>query len=471
MFKEILEDNSYVKNSKGGLYYKTTYNSNLDLFTLATRDTNERSLIKLFSNAINEDKLIATAILLYNLDIRGGKGERKVFKTLFHQLCLKDKDLALKVLYLIPDLGRYDYILETENTPLWKNTVDIIKSQLEKDLESDNPSLLAKWLPSVRTHNVNNKLAIKLARELNISIKDYRKTLTLLRNKINIVEHNITNKTYSEIKYENVPSIAMNKYFNLFTRNDNERFSSYINDVKSGTKKINASVIEPYQIIKGCLNDGNDVLDELWKNQTDVLEGNDTNALVIADTSGSMWCYNMLPITTALGLAIYIAERNKGIFHNTFINFSENPSFQKLKGDTLSEKLKSIDYSNWGASTNIDKALNLILKASMKSEETECPSHLIIISDMEFDVSIDNIPNFKYWKKKYSENNLKMPKVVFWCVSPNQAGIPITKNEDGAIIISGFSAKIFKNILNIEKYSPVDAMLEILDKYIKLIKE
>ena len=196
-----------------------------------------------------------------------------------------------------------------------------------------------------------------------------------------------------------------------------------------------------------------------------MLDGNNTNALVIADTSGSMWSYDKLPITSALGLAIYIAERNKGIFHNTFINFSDNPTFQKLEGETLTEKLNSIDYSNWGMSTSIDKALEMILNASIKSPKDECPSHLIIISDMEFDCSISKKPNFKHWKEEYEKQGLAMPKVVFWCASPTQSGIPITKNDENVCIISGFSPQIFKGILNIENYSPIAVMLEVLEKY------
>ena len=467
MFKEMLESSSVVNNSKGGLYYSTSYSHNLDLFALATRYKEENELISLFDKAYNEDKLVATSILLHNLDIRGGKGERRVFKVLFHHLCQIDNTLAKKVLYAIPELGRFDYILETEKTSLWSDTINIIKSQLESDLKSDTPSLLAKWLPSARTHNVNNKLALKIAKDLGITIKDYRKTLSLLRGKVQIVEHNITNKDYDSINYENVPSIAMSRYHHLFDNYDSERFNKYLSEVKSGDKKINASVLAPYQIIKEALriNSNADLINELWKNQSDVLEGNNTNALVIADTSGSMWSYDMLPITSALGLAIYIAERNKGIFHNTFINFSDNPTFQKLEGETLTEKLNTIDYYNWGGTTNIDKALEMILNASIKSPKDECPSHLIIISDMEFDRSISKKPNFKHWKEEYEKHGLEMPKVVFWCASPNQCGIPITKNDENVCIVSGFSPQIFKGILNIENYSPVEVMLEILEKY------
>jgi len=467
MFKEVLETESVVENTKGGLYYSTTYNKNLDLFTLATRYKSSYELIALFDKAYKENREVAILNLLHILDIRGGKGERRVFKIIFKHLCTIDEEMAKVVLNTIPELGRYDYILETDGTSLWPMTISLIKNQLKQDLNSDNPSLLAKWLPSVRTHNVDNPFAYKIAIDLGISIKEYRKSLTTLRNKLKIVEHNITNKDYKTINYEQVPSQAMLRYYCIFRKNDVARYSDYLKAVKEGKKKINTGVLAPYQIIREIFRNDSDrtTLNELWKNQVDVLEGNDQNVLVVADTSGSMEDYDFLPITTALALAIYVAERNKGIFHNTFINFSSNPSFQYLKGESLSDKLSSIDYSNWSQSTNIDKALEMILKATLKSDKSECPSHLLIISDMEFDRCVDNKPNYLYWKQKYEENGLTMPKVIFWCVSPNQKGIPITRNEENTCIISGFSQNVFKGILNMENFNPCDAMLEILNKY------
>jgi len=472
MFKEALENENLSINTKGGLYYPTTYNSNLDLFVLGTRFKFENELIALFDKAYLEDKILATAILLYNLDIRDGKGERRVFKILFHHLCKLDIEFARKVLYLIPELGRYDYILETKNTNLWNDTIKLIRDTLDEDLKVNNPSLLAKWLPSIRTHNKNNPLAKDIAHSLNMSEKEYRKMLSTLRDKIKVVEKYITNKDYSSIEYESIPSIAMSKYHSLFKRSDSERFNSYLDSLKNGERKVNASVLEPYQILKQALGNtkDNSLLDELWRAQKDVLANNNKNALVIADTSGSMFSYDRLPICTVLSLAIYIAERNKGIFHNTFINFSTNPSFQELKGDTLSEKIKSINFNNWDGTTNIDKALEMILNATIKSNKDECPSHLIIISDMEFDKSISKKTNYNHWKELYQMNNITMPTIVFWCVSPNQLGIPINKNDNNVCVISGFSKELFKGILDLENYSPVNVMLEMIDKYKAYLK-
>lgn len=470
-FINNLECLNYKVNTKGGLYYSSTYDHNLDFFAMASRYMSNESLHKLFINAYTEASFKATAILLFMLDIREGRGERRIFNLLFKDLCYLNYHLALKVLYLIPSLGRYDYLLSSYNTPLWKDTVLLIKNELLKDKQSTNPNLLSKWLPSVRTHNKNNALAITLAKDLGLSVKDYRHLLSTLRSKLSIVEANITKHEYEKIDYSFVPSQAMKCYNHLFSKYDGDRFNNYILDLKKNKTKVNSKVLAPYEIIKEYFKGTTkkDLLDSMWQGMNDFLDGNKSNALVLADTSGSMTSYNYLPMASALGLAIYIAERNKGVFHDCFINFSSHPSLQKLTGKSLSEKLRSINYDNWESITNIDEALKLILNATLKSDPKDAPTHLIIISDMEFDCTVEDKPNYEYWKEQYSKYNLTIPKVIFWCVSGNMRGVPITKHNNGTTIISGFSPAVFKGILDIENYSPVNAMNKIIEKYENLL--
>ena len=341
MFIEELQRGSVVENTKGGLYYSTTFNSNLEFYVMANRYQDETKLQALFSKAYDEDKVLCAANILYNLDIRGGKGERKVFKSLFKYLIDKNLTLANKVLNLIPKYGRYDYVLEALNTPLEENAIFLIKNQLNNDINTNTPSLLGKWMPSLRNHNKNNKTAYYLCKKLGFMPKEYRLLLKSLRDKINIVEHSLTNKAYANINYNNVPSKAMLKYRTAFNRNDNERYQEYLSSVKKGEAKLNANLF-PYEIIREALKHNNsnaEAIDLMWKNQKDVLKGNTSNVLVVADTSGSMFTSSRLPIASALSLAIYLAERNEGAFKNMFLNFSDNPTLQMLKGETIQEKL------------------------------------------------------------------------------------------------------------------------------------
>ena len=78
-----IKKNSIITNTKGSKYYTTTYNSNLDVFTMISRYNSSDEIIKLFKNALFENEDLALANLLYILDIRNGKGERRIFKIIF----------------------------------------------------------------------------------------------------------------------------------------------------------------------------------------------------------------------------------------------------------------------------------------------------------------------------------------------------------------------------------------------------
>lgn len=302
-----LKCNSTILNTKRSKYYASTYNSNLDVFTMLTRYASESEIIRLFNNALNENTILALSNLLYILDIRNGKGERRLFKIIFKYLCLDHKGLALQVLPYISKLGRYDYILVGLDTPINNEVISLIKEQLNEDLVSNNPSLLAKWLPSHRTHNMNNKVAKKIMNSLNMTEKEYRKTLSILRSKINIIEKNLTNKEYDNIDFNEIPTKAMLKYINTFMDKMSKEYQKYKEELKNNNAKINTNGLYVYEIIKRILNGKGDseIFDLMWKNQRDVLNGCKTNVLVMADTSGSMTYPNNIPYATSMGLALY----------------------------------------------------------------------------------------------------------------------------------------------------------------------
>ena len=285
-FLDKLKQNSTIENTKGSKYYASTYDANLDIFAGISRYNDTDEIINKFKKALVEDKTLALANLLYILDIREGKGERLLFKTIFRYLCLNEKELALIILpkiselgrwalIILPkisELGRWDYILEGIDTLIDEEVISLIKEQIESDKSSESPSLLAKWLPSHRTHGVKNDVARELIRKLNITEEEYRKTLTALRKKLNLIENNLTKKDYSSIDFEKVPTKAMLKYRESFNRNCNEKYSQYLADVQNGTKKINTSGLFCYEIIRNILLGlpvDVSLFDVMWNNQKD----------------------------------------------------------------------------------------------------------------------------------------------------------------------------------------------------------
>lgn len=351
---------STITNTKGGEYYASTYDANLDLFSGINRYTDTEKAVLQFRLAFSEDKILATANLLYFLDIRKGKGERKIFKTLFSELCNIDTQMATIVLYQIGNLGRWDYVLEALESPIQENVLTLIKSQLAQDENTEHPSLLAKWLPSLRTHNKTNSKAIILANKLNISEKEYRKLLSKIRNKLNLVEHNLTNKDYDNIDFSKVPAKAMLKYRKAFENHCGERYQEYLKSANKGEVKINTNGLFCYEIIEKIRNKSisRELANAMWEQQKDILKGNTDNMLVIADTSSSM-TWEKHVYETSIGLALYIAERNHGFFKNYFMRFDTNPALEKVSGLDITDKVRAIrDY--YGC-TNIDKVFKLIL--------------------------------------------------------------------------------------------------------------
>ena len=468
--------NNKINNTKGGLYNKSTLDANLDFFAGVSRYNNETYIQEKFAKAFIEDDMMALANLLYVLDIRGGKGERRIFKKCFSLLAGADKEKALKVLYLIPLLGRYDYILEGLNTLIDEEVVTLIKEQLNKDLNTDNPSLLAKWLPTLRTHNKNNYLAKQLVKKLDLSEKEYRKVLSELRSKINIVEKNITNQTFDNIDFNAVPCKAMLKYNRFFENNLSEKYNEYLDSLKKGEAKVNTNGLFCYEIVKKVYANNyrhDELLNQMWENQKDVLKDINTNVLVVADTSGSMCCFNDLPLANSVGLAMYTAQHNTGIFKDTFITFSTNPTIQHIVGEDISTRLRGIKTIN--ANTDIDKVFKLILSKFVNKnvKKEDMPSHILIISDMEFDQGVYSEcgTNFDGWKKAFKEKGFELPKIIFWNVAAQTYGYPVTKQENDVVMVSGFSTNVLENIFTLEKYNPVDCMVSTLDKYVKMLIE
>ena len=209
----------------------------------------------------------------------------------------------------------------------------------------------------------------------------------------------------------------------------------------------------------------------MWNNQKDVLKGCNTNVLVMADTSGSMTWYGGIPYATSLGMALYTAERNTGIFKNHFITFSDNPYLCEVKGKTITQKVSNIPC--YVANTRIDKAFKLILDTAKenKLKQDELPSHLLIISDMEFDRGVYSKTgtNLDGWKKAFKDEEYKLPIIIFWNVAGSTNGVPVTKFDQDVAMISGFSTNILDNILTLDKYFPVDIMLDKLSIYLEML--
>jgi hypothetical protein len=446
------------------LTFKSSQSKVLDLFSMggSLRTRTPEEIEKFISQALAEDKLLAIKCLFYLRDIREGQGERRTFRESLKILSRYYPKETAKVISLIPEYGRFDDLFYLDGLDIGT----YLKSKIEEDLKSENPSLLSKWLPSENAHSKKTKeLARKVRKYLGYSSKKYRKLLAELRTKIKIVESKMSQNKWSQINYEAVPSKATMIYKSAFKKHDEKRYEDYLGSVKKGEKRINTKTLLPYEIVRQAKREENETLNLLWKNLPDYTINNE-KALVVADTSGSMqMSQEGLPMDIAVSLAMYFAERNKGIFQNKFITFSSKPELQEVKGNTLGQKIMNLESAHWEQNTNIQAVFDLILNTAVENKiaKLDMPNAIYIISDMEFDEASrdDKETNFEAIKRKYSNAGYTMPILIFWNVDSRQNNVPVTQNEKGVLLISGSSPTVFKMAL--EKTTPYKFMLKVLN--------
>lgn len=461
----------------GAITYRTSLSNCLDLFATigALRNASEDEIIVRFARAYAEDRDIALKILFFARDIRGGLGERRVFKTILSWLACDNPTAVAKNIELVANYGRFDDLLVLLNTPCEGALLSYIGNTLKADLEAlksgNDVSLLAKWLPSVNASNRETvAMAKAIARKLNLTEKEYRKILSNLRRRINIIENNLREYDYS-FKYENQPSKALLKYRKAFMRNDTVRYVNFLNRASEDSTIMHTGTLTPYDIIAPIVN-GNEIhendrrsLDVTW-NALENYAGSD-NALVVVDGSGSMYwgAHKVLPAAVAQSLGIYFAERNNGAFKNHFITFSSNPQLVEIKGRDIVEKVQYCMGFDECSNTNLAKTFELILNAALKNNlsQKDMPERLYIISDMEFDSMCDcgEVTNFEYAKKLFAENGYKLPKVIFWNVNSRRNQQPVTMNEQGVALVSGCSPVVF-NMLKSNDFNPYTIMMEVV---------
>ena len=483
MLEHLKNEANRTYTENGAVTYATTYSDCLDLFATigALRSSNEQEIISRFVRAFTEDPNLALKTLFFARDVRGGLGERKVFRVCLQWLAHNAPASVKKNIPYVAEFGRWDDLLSLLGTPCEKDAMLLIKKQLEADLESmdmgDDVSLLAKWLPSVNASNAQTvQYAKKIARFLGMTDATYRKTLVKLREHIRIIENSLREKDYS-FDYSKQPSKAMFKYRKAFYRNDGERYGEFLGKVSRGEAQLHTGTLTPYEIIKPFFyehvgDQEASAIDATWNAQEDFTR--DENALVVIDGSGSMYSRtDPMPATVALSLGIYYAERNTGAFHNHFITFSERPQLVEIKGETILEKVRYCHDYNEVANTNIQKVFELILRAAVNNNvpQSEMPSTLYIISDLEFECCARGaeLTNFEYAKKIFAEAGYDLPRVVFWNVQSRNKQQPVTQNEQGVALVSGCSPRIF-SMLKSGILSPLGYMLDILgaERYEKI---
>lgn len=482
--KNLKDATSFTTTENGMLCRDTTGGAVLDLFAVigALRNADENRITRLYDNAVADNKLLATKTVFYGRDVREGLGERNTFRILLNRAATYYPETVRPNIALIGLYGRYDDLYALIGTKVEDEMWAYMKAQFDKDLanmkEKKPVSLLAKWIKTPdASSDKTRKMGILTSQKLGYkNVGLFKKDLKALRRYLDIVEIKISANNFDTIAYDKVPAKAMRMYRKLFNNKDNTRFTAYLDAVEKGDAKINASVVTPGELVGDICKGSDDRTTEAqWKALPNYVD-DDTNVLVVCDTSGSMGSLNgsywddNTPIYNALGLSIYFAERNKGDFANMFITFSSHPKLQTISGPTLKSKIKNFNRNGWESNTDIDAVFRLILDTAVKNHTpaNELPKAICIISDMEFDDCADMRTDFaSYWRGKFASNGYEIPNIVFWNVESRNDTYHVDKNGNNVQIFSGSSTNTFKSVLSCLNCTPYEAMMKVLssDRY------
>ena len=473
-FADVMKNKAEIKYTENGaIAYDRLNGSLVTLFAQigALRPRSEKEIEAKFASAFNEDRLLATKMLFYAGNIRGGLGERRTFRICLHWLAMNHPTIVKKNIQNIALFNRFDSLFALVGTScekeMWSYVQKILVNDLQNMRDGKPCSLLAKWMP---TETASSKKTRTLARKaiyaFKITERQYRQILSSLRKYIKVVERKMSNNEWNDINYPTVPSYAMSRYSQAFLKHDNERYSKYIENLNDGKTKVNASTLYPYDLVRnymGWSSQNNLVAEQQWKALPNYISG-ENNIIVMADVSGSM---SGRPMETSIGLAIYFAERNKGDYQNCYMTFTDRPHFIKINpNDTLREKVAQVKRTDIGYNTNLEAAFNYILSNATYNNVSneDMPKALVVISDMEIDryMSGHGLGFVDTMKNKYAQFGYELPKLIFWNVEARNDTF-LSQSED-VINISGQSASIFKTFIGaLNGKTGWDIMIETLN--------
>jgi len=462
----------------------STLNANVDLFG-SIGAMRGKNVIPAFERAYRENKDTALRVAQWARDIRGGSGERKLFRDILLWLEANDPAILVesKLLDNVANIGRFDDLLIFTRGDVKGKAFGIIWKALE-----NRNGLAAKWMPR------QGPVAAELRNWFGLTPKQWRKLL--VRN-TNVVETAMCNREFNSINFSHVPSVAMSRYMTAFHKRAPEAFTAYKAALKRGDKevKVNASAVFPYDVVRmvggarGSNNhegygstgyyaslrntptyhaNGNEIVAQrMWEALPDYMDG--TAVLPIVDVSGSMASAHVTDKVTALDVAVslglYCSEKSKNpAFKDMVMTFSDKPKLFNLSG-SLTQRLAQMSVMSWGMNTNLHKALQLVLDTGLQGRvpDDQMPKVVVILSDMQFDSCAQYDDSaLQMIRRKYEAAGYSVPQIVFWNLNDHGGNKPVRFNEKGVALVSGFSPAIMKSVLaaDLQQFTPESVMLK-----------
>lgn len=441
------------------------------------------SIEQYFDTAWIVDPLRTLKFVFYLRDCRGGKGEKKLFRALIRHMIARGLSAhVIANLQQIPFFGSWkDIAICFFGSPLEAEAVALFGSQLQADLGTEHPSLCAKYVPSEgssidRAHQTVDKitLALGMTGPLPSRACRFRKQwLRPLRTQLDLVEARMCAKDWPAINYEHVPSIAGAKYKQAFRKHDPDRYGTYLQSVIKGEKKMNTSVLMPYQMVGTYLrtSERDETIEAQWVSFLKDRRSKwppGINVLPLIDVSGSMFHSGTFPQPgeVAISLGMLFASLNTSAqFKQKFITFHESPELLTISPGTLYDQVKYVQSTKWGGSTNFQSAFDLILNTAQlfAVPEAQMPQILLVLSDMQFN-SADNVTNWEAVETKYAAAGYRRPTIIFWNLNGQTVDYPVPNaTVPDCALLSGYNDAIMYSLLEARMPSPVEIMHRALD--------
>lgn len=452
--------NGNATTTNGARTNLSSLNACVDFFFLAGASRG-KDITKQFEAAYKEDRDTALRILLWLRDAREGAGERQTFRTLWKHLHKISEFDARTVLWHVPELGRWDDVLEAEGD-VKVTALSLIKRALE-----DKDGLCAKWMPR------KGPVANELRKFLGLTPKTYRKLLVGLTN---VVETKMCSQMWDTIEFGKLPSVASARYQKAFSRNASEAYQAYKDSLVKGEAKVNAGAIFPHDVLKGLTNGDETVATAQWEALPNYLSEGGDFILPMSDVSSSMTCSvggnpKLTCMDMSIALGLYLADKQQGPFKGLVLTFDSTPTFVDLKRGSLRDKYSRLKHAAWGGSTNIEGAFRRILEVAKKANinPENMPKKLLILSDMEFNSACGhhgyrNASALDMVHKAYADAGYAVPQIVFWNLNARPGNVPAKSNDEGVALVSGYSPTILKAILAGSTITPYGVMMEAVGK-------
>ncbi|KAL9060794.1 MAG: hypothetical protein Q9162_000498 [Coniocarpon cinnabarinum] len=395
-------------------------------------------------------------------------------------------------------------------------------------------SLAAKWAPSSKGSHDKHTLIVSTIAEymfpreevvpddveadrelyLKYAREAYRiKVISPLRKALGVVERDITAQTFSNIKYDRIPSIAMHNYSSKFIEKDFTRFAAYIDSVAEGKSRISGATLLPATLVAQALQPLRHgpaprqsvkamvdtikaqlqakVADAQWKALVQRVKDSGTlsNSIAVCDVSGSMnsptFKDGTWPLHSSIGLSLLLAEITQPPFGGHFITFSSDPVVQNVGGPAdprrLDEKVTAILHSQWRVDTDfvaVFERLILPMALEHKLKQEDMVKRVFVFSDMHFNQCGGRAwsSSYDHIKDAFHREGYKMPELVFWNLTGGRASAnrwapslgsnawiapkPTTVEEEGVVFVNGYSQGQMKVFLENGQFDGPDAQKE-----------